>query len=488
MAKLKAALTDNSIFRRAYIVCLFLCAVSFVQIVAYAALVVLFCWGVFLLIYNETRRHTMFKTRMGAWLLAFVLMTMVTAIIHITDNFFYNIVIELHICICFYIFYAVHTEKDLNFRRELYSVCRFLVYTTTVIGVIGLAFLMAGIQFEVLWVKFIVYENRFTGLYSNPNLMAFDAVAAIFCCHMLTKKDFIKISGKERVSRIWIASCVGVNAISLLLCDSNGGLVLMVAYAFFFLVYKMFGAERRLKLRQILTKGIACLLAGVFLVGATLFVREICQKGITQVMQSTDAVVSQYEREISPDKDMFSATARIATFEHQNKNIDSGRIKLWKQAAQMFREFPIFGVGKGNVYSYGEEMFENGIAFSDLFGSWLANYTTDFHNGYISILVCSGVVGFVFVTIFGLRFAKHITVHVFRRDDLKESILPCMWAFLFAYAVYSLFEKTLLYDVSFTVMFFWMIMGYTSCFLCRYEPEDHTGIVLFRRRLRKSLL
>lgn len=488
MKKFKAALFDNSVFRRAYIICLMLCDVSFIQIAAYVALVFLFLWGVFLLIYNETKRHTMLKTRFGAWLLAFVLMTTVTAVIHITDNFVYNIVMQLHVCICFYIFYAVHTEKHLNFRRELYSVCRFMVFFTTIIGIVGLAFLMADIRFEIGWVKFIVYENRFTGLYANPNLLAFDAVVAIFSCHMLLKKDFITISGRERVSRIWIFSCVAINAISLLLCDSNASLVLMIAYAFFFLIYKMFGAERKLTVRQVITKAAALLLVGVFLVGSVIFVRNICQTGFADALSSADAITERLEGDEGLENDVISNTVRI-TFDHENKNIDSGRLRLWKQAAQMLRQFPIFGIGKGNVYTYGEELFEDGIEFSKHFGSWLSNYTTDFHNGYLTILVCAGIVGFVLFSIFGLRFLKHITVHVFRRDDLAESILPCLWAFLCAYLIYAVFEKALLYDISARVLYFWMILGYTSCFLVRYEPENHSkNIVLFRRRLRKSLI
>ena len=46
-------------------------------------------------------------------------------------------------------------------------------------------------------------------------------------------------SGCRRVSRIWIGACVAVNSISLLLCDSNGALVLLIGYAFFFVLYKM---------------------------------------------------------------------------------------------------------------------------------------------------------------------------------------------------------------------------------------------------------
>lgn len=485
MSKLKKTLLDTSLFRRSYIICLFCGNISFVLIPAYVVLIFLFLWGLFLLVYNEVKHHTVLKTRYGAWLLGFVVTSLVTVTIHLADSVLYNVynlIMVLHVAMCFFIFYSVHTEKHLNFRRELYSVCKFIVYTTTVLGIAGLVFLMAEISFEVLWQKFIVFDNRFDGMFINPNQTGFIAVVGIFCSHMLLKKDFIAISGRERVSRIWIGSCVAVNAISLLLCDSNGAMVLMIGYAVFFVIYKMFGSESRFTLRQIVTKSAACLLAGVVIIASLFFVRNITQAGFVQIMKTTNPVVIS-----NGITEMIVEEEAIVTFEHENKNLDSGRFKLWEQAAKMFLKHPILGIGKGNIYEYGNRMFEDGIRFSKSYGI-LAPILTDFHNGYITILICSGVVGLVLFCIFGLRFFKHITMHVFRDDSLKESVLPCMYSFLCAYAIYSFIEVGLLFNVNFMVLFFWLILGYTSCFLVKYEPDRTLGtFVLFGRTFRKTL-
>lgn len=485
MDKLKAILTDTSLFRRCYIICLFFCNVSFIQIPAYAGLILLFLWGVFLLFRNESTRHTCEKTRFGLWLLAFVFFSTVTAVIHIKDNFFYNLVIQLHVSICFFIFYALHTEKHLNFRKELYSICRFIVYTTTIVGMLGLACLMAGISFEVMSIKFIVYENRFTGIYSNPNTLGFVSVVGLMCVHMLTKTYFIELSGEERISRIWLGASLAINAISLFLCDSNGAIILMMFYVIVFVLYKMFGAEHEFTKKQMFIKMLSLVLAGAFIVFSVFFVRYFTQAGFTEILETADVIAESSK--VDETDEMFEATQRI-TFGHINKNLDSGRFKLWRQAASLFSDFPLFGIGKGNVYDYGESKFDNGIHFSDIYGSALSWFVTDFHNGYATILVCSGIVGFTLFSIFGLRFAKHITIHVFKDKYLKESILPCMYSFLCAYLVYSFVEKTLLYDVSFTVLFFWLIMGYVSCFLCKYEPDYQEGIYLFNKKMRKKLL
>ena len=63
-----------------------------------------------------------------------------------------------------------------------------------------------------------------------------------------------------------------------------------------------------------------------------------------------------------------------------------------------------------------------------------------------------------------------------------------MYSFLCAYLVYSVIEVTLLFNVIFTIVFFWLILGYTSCHLTKNIP-DHPieHVQLFGKPFRKSL-
>lgn len=482
MSKFKAALLDTSLFRRSYIICLLLCNITVLLIPAYAGLAVLFLWGSYLVIHNEIKRHTALKTRFGMWLILFLFASVVTLVFHISSQLLtniYNVMMILHAAICFFVFYGVHTEKHLNFRREFYSICAVIVYSTTVFGIIGLACLMAGIKVEIFHIGFIVFENRFTGMYMNPNYLGYVAVFAIFCCHALTKKEFIEISGRERVSRIWLGSCVVVNGVSLLLCDSNASMVLMIGYATVFCVYKIFCSDFRFDFKKLVKKTVASLLAGVFIVASLLFVRHIVQIGFSEVVRMT-STITVLEDEVT-DED-------VVTFEHENANVDSGRFTLWSQAAQMFTVNPVMGVGRGNIYEIGERMFENGVKFSGKYG-WFAPYITDFHNGYIMIIISAGALGFVLFCIFGVKFFLRITRHVLRNRTLGNSMLPCMYAFLCAYLVFALVEITLLFNLTFMVVSFWLIMGYTSCFLTSFEP-DHPlkHFTILGKKFRRTLL
>lgn len=481
MTKLKKALLSKSLYRQCYIICLFACNIAYVHFAAYVGMVLMVLWGAFLTVYYEVTRRTALKTRYGFWLIAFFFSTVLTLLIHVLDNFFLNFGFLLHIAICFFIFYAVHTEKQLNYKHELFNISRIIIYATSVLGIVGLACLVLGINFEFMSVKFIIYENRFTGLFLNPNQLGFAAVVSLFCCHIMCKRDFAAQSGCRRISRIWLGCCVAVNSISLLLCDSNGALVLLIGYVFFFVIYLLFGTESRFTFRQIAIKSLSCLFAGLVIVSSLFLLRTVCQLGFTQLIKTNQSISTPVD--IKPD----DSYPKPVTFEHENSNVDSGRLILWQQGLQLFAKNPLVGIGKGNIDYYGKCMFENGIKFSDHYGD-LAPFMVDFHNGYLTILVCSGALGFILFAIFGVRFFAATTRHVLRDESLQHSEFPCMYSFLCAYAVYSFIEVTLLFNIMFTVVFFWLILGYTSCFLTKNIP-DHPieHVTIFGKQFRKTL-
>lgn len=481
MTKLKKALLSKSLFRQCYIICLFACNVSYVHYIAYAVLALMVIWGSFLVVYNEITRRVSLKTRYGFWLLALIACSVITMFIHMMHNFMFNFVMILHLAICFFIYYSIHTEKKLNFQHELFNTARIIIFSSTVLGFFGLLCLVLGIQFEFMSVKFIVYENRFTGLFVNPNQLGFITIAALLCCHLMIKKDFVVNSECRRISRLWIAACLAINSISLLLSDSNGAVILLISYSFFFFIYKLFGTESSFNAKQIIIRSLSCLIAGMVIVSSVFLLRTVCQLGIAQMIKNNQSIITPLD--INPD----NSKSQVVTFEHENPNLDSGRFTLWYQGGEMFVKRPVFGIGKGNIDYYGKEMFEDGVKFSKKYGD-LAPFLVDFHNGYLTILVCAGVTGFIFFGIFIVRFFAKTTKHVLRDERLQQSAFPCLFSFISAYMVYSFIEVTLLFNLMFTVVFFWMILGNTSCFLTKNVPDhpiDH--ITIFGKKFRKTL-
>ena len=333
-------------------------------------------------------------------------------------------------------------------------------------------------------------------MYVNPNLLGFVSCVAIFCCHILCKPDFQNAVNQRGISKIWIVACVCTSLFSLLLCDSNASMVLMLAYMIVYIVYQFFAAKDGLSPAKVTMRIVALLLVGTFLVGSSLMFREICQQGFSVVTAKTysflDEITGKTEQQTSlqeqtdkenaeNSKKAESASEPPVTFEHKNSNIDSGRFKLYRESIDLFKISPVFGISNGNIVFYSQEYANGTLKYT--------YHNNDLHNGFLTILVSTGVLGFVVFGIFGFRFAKHAAQHLFlQKKTFKNDAYPCMFAFLSAYLFYALFEKALLYDVSFMVMWFWLIMGYTSCYIAKFEPMLETRYLFHQKRLHRSLL
>ncbi len=462
-------MSETSRFRISYIVALFFCYVSFLQVPAYVSLVFLFIWGIKIAYKKVVVNRCIGRLRFGFWILLFIGLNIITIIAHINLNdvkYFIvstglNVLMLLHMCICFFVFYGMHTEREVNTKEELYIVCKFIIYATSILGVIGFILLFCGFRYESGdFIHLITYEEeRFTGVYFNPNMLGFISVVSVVCCHIVCREDFLIQAKRPPVSKIWISISLLVSMFSVLLCDSNATMILFIAYVITILVFNFFSMTANITKKQFALKFIALILACAFVAYASFAVRSICQDAFSSLLSSSEEYYDFGREEFT----------------------DSGRFKLIEESVGLFRLSPVIGISSGNIIPYSQE-FVSGLMKIDY-------HHHDLHNGYLTLLVSTGVVGFCVFAIFGIRFAKHIAKSLFKRQNaLSRDILPCLFAFCCAYLIYAFFERALLYDVSFMVVWFWYMVGCTSMYLNKYEPLKETYYTMERRRIPRHMV
>ena len=84
MTALREKLNDTSLFRILYVIDLFFCMISFVQILAYVLLVPLFVWGLRLVYLNQRRYETFARMRFGIWVGAFLICSLISILFNIS--------------------------------------------------------------------------------------------------------------------------------------------------------------------------------------------------------------------------------------------------------------------------------------------------------------------------------------------------------------------------------------------------------------------
>ena len=459
----EAISSNTSVFRIAFVIDLILCQIGYIAIPSIAAAVIIFIWGLSLFVRKYIVEKNFLNVNYFGWLLAFIASNIITVIIQGYDRGIWeSIGIIINMPIIFFMLYGVHTEARTvegrkKIYKEIYALCSIMLWLSLIINIISLISLyMVGRSVSYSFGYLVVYENRFTGIYYNPNLMAFTSFCALFCCHILWQGDFSeKTSGKPMTKRrrAVIILSAGINLAVIFLTDSNAAMLIIVCYIIIYICYRLFGGKD-LKLLYAV-KRIAALLALFVVIFVGIFaVRIFVQTSTTHTMSSPAESSNVFE-------DSDDELNKI-TFEHQNKNLDSGRIKLFKQGINVIKHHPVFGVGKGEITKYGNRYNDNKMKYSD------------FHNGYLTVIVCSGFVGFALFLGFAVCLGKRMVFDLFSvRPTIKSDIFPCMASFIAAYCIYAFFERTMVYDVTFMVEFFWLVLGYASVCMVRYEAENY---------------
>ncbi|MEE0264713.1 MAG: O-antigen ligase family protein [Acutalibacteraceae bacterium] len=357
----------------------------------------------------------------------------------------------------------MHTERNKRrVRKELYTVSAIILIATTVAMLASFAVLPLGaskMKFLYSTYKFVIYENRFTGIFINPNLLGFYGVVAIIAAHILSKDElYSKINNAKRFPEWLLITAVAINLIAIFMSDSNGSILLLASYILGCVLYRLFGGMPQLTVKQLLLRATILMLVGVVSLVALISVRTVANKSASYIINSGTQITQQSEAKPG-DKTPDS----MVTFAHENDNLDSGRLKLLEKAIVVFYNYPIIGVGKENIVLFGQRLLESGFKYSDL------------HNGYLTILVSNGLVGFVLFIGFAVSIGKATVKSLFlEKKSFRNSPYPCLFAFIFAYCIYAAIEKTLLWEHSFMVAIFWYMLGYLSYYVKKYDHENDT--------------
>lgn len=482
MGKVKRNFITNiflniSIFRVVYLCVLFFCSFCFVEIFANCIKYAMIIWGFVLIYYYYIKPKRYLDIMYARWLIGFIGVFLVTSVLHMADNFlnfFLNIVLLCHVVICFFILYGMHTERNKRRkRRELYIISTIILLATTVVMVISFISLLWGeqnIKFLMSDYSMVIFENRFTGIFINPNLLAFYGVVAIFLAHILSKTELYSECGIKRLIPNWLlVVCVVINLVGIFLSDSNGSLLLLACYVIGNFIYSFFGYVKLLDIKKLLFGAGTIVISIVIVVGVLLGMRISLNKAVSVALSAGNAMSQSQVIDPAPNNVTKPETIPeknnnkmgVVTFAHENDNLDSGRLALLQQATYIFYNNPILGVGKENIIFYGEKLLDKGLRYSDL------------HNGYLTILVSNGLVGFAIFIGFAVSLGRHcIKSLFFEKRNLGKSPYVCLFAFIFAYCIYSVIEKTLLLEHTYMVAIFWYVLGYASCYMKKYDHID----------------
>ncbi len=472
-----AVIDDTGNFRFALMAVLF-CDVRYMMPQLYYSLVsVVGVWSVYLFVKKLIIGQGIKKIRYRKIIYLFLACALISVLLHCTTHLAENLFSLYMIAVCLLMFYGIHSEKsNLRIQKEMKRLLDAIVLVSTFLMVVGLCVLAIfpkGIHINGF--DFGIHESRFVGVIPNANVNAFYAVMALVACHILwrIKKADGTLSKKLK---IYYLICIVIDTLSVFLTDSNDTLLFMITYFCFIAFYTIFKDFSKERLRYFIMRFTATFLSVVVIIAMFVGLRVLTQNSVSLMMTSGESkseistgIKTNKNGSVQIDDDTDRSTSN---FKHENKNIDSGRFVLWRQALTLIEQNPIMGIGKANIAEYGQNYIGT-IKYTQL-----GNFKyVDFHNGLITIIVSFGLVGFNLFMIFAITVAKTMLKAIFKfRSQCEKdgNVLVLIIAFCAAYCVYSMFEAALLVDDSYRVFIFWIMIGFGLSYVFKYAQKAKT--------------
>ena len=458
-------LDNASYFRFALLAALFMTSLCVTEQFFYFIHAIIMVWSVWLFGKKLIIQGYIQKIRYRKIMYFFLGAGLVTVLLHSEKNFLMNVYMVYWSAVCFFLFYGLHAHQS-NFttKKEMKLVLGFFSVASTIIMTAGLVLLAVFPNgFKYGGYNFCIHNNRFVGIISNANITGFYAAVAMTAFIILWKMQNAKHTLNTRKKAFYIIGFV-INIVALFLSDSNAALLFFITFVCFVSFYKIFRDFKAFDFFSFLLRLIATILACVVISSLLMFLRTAVQSGTSSLLTAGQSDTKVVSNSIKTKRNPIAIEEPepSVTFEHENKNIDSGRFVIWKQAFQLFEKFPVMGIGQANIVDYGQE-YLGGLKY---------NY---FHNGLLTILISFGIVGFNIFMVLAITVAKALFKAIFRYKDkcvADGDILVLITAFCVAYCVYSMFEITLLLNISFKVIIFWEFIGFGLSYVFKYQKQQ----------------
>lgn len=189
--------------------------------------------------------------------------------------------------------------------------------------------------------------------------------------------------------------------------------------------------------------------------------------------EAEDETGGETEEEASREDKRYDAWGR--ELREGEDGMLTGRPMLWLAGFRTFLEAPVFGVTRENLSQrVGENLSDKG---------WMPDLEAGgIHNGPLTVLVCSGLAGFVPLLAFAVmllrRFTRALlpllTGHTDRVTGIEAEIAALAGAVILVimFMAAEMTESRIMYQVNAFFVFFWTVCGYASTMSRSFKKES----------------
>lgn len=403
--------------------------------------------GVLLGIYNFFIKKAYLKVRKIEYLIVFLLMNILTAILVVKYGFSTNIKNLVVFFIYFFAIYPVFHSFTEKKARTLFDLFFSIVTVANTVGVIISIWQFIMLQgyrvydYKGLLIRQGFVESRLFGILASPNYLSIISLMVIIYLWM-------RLSLYNKIIKTLAILSIVFNFAYIVLSGSRTTYICLVVVA---LLYALMKANWTQKGKSILTVLVTVSLVFVAYNGIK-FTSESYLKANSDLIKKNLANAQNEDKTLSLERTDTS-----------EENISNNRFKIWQSTASFIPKRPFFGYSGGNWYELGKEYDASAYIIRE-------HYLT--HNGYLELLFYDGLTGFIPIAVFMLSFI--ISSLKKYKKDLQEGHhnheLITILLMTVVILISNLFLSSTFYGISLLGCILFVISGYYFSVL--YKNRD----------------
>jgi O-antigen ligase len=386
--------------------------------------------GVLLSAYGLLRKYKDILQKRNILFLMFFVVIALSSIWNYRYDFFGNIKVIMILFTQFILFYSV----SLFLTKEQFRGCLKRLFL-----VISLPWILASAASLVLYllnIKYLIHyiddrtirqgfvHGRLFGLFSDPNFAAFTSLLIGFGL------VYILMDVKKQIFRCFIYASILINMLYMIMSNSRTVLIAAVAAIIIFVLLHTKRKEGHLTKKRIISKTLLTILVMLAVYFASLGIMTL-SGCLINPNRSTDELVRD-------DMDL--------------DNISNNRFTIWENYLNLFMNKPLLGTSPRGTFPYAEEIDPDGFLFETQY---------EVHNGYLSLLVTTGIIGFIVMVLLFIRHIIPIKKLIQSNHSLNSENILCI-TYLVMILIFTFFFTNIFFTNNIETMLFWLCLGFVQ--------------------------
>ncbi|WP_352417112.1 O-antigen ligase family protein [Clostridium tertium] len=425
--------------------------------------VLILLWGALYFVYDFFKEKTYYKSRYSKILIVYMIIFFIGILINYKNNLIGNIKTFAYTGFFLFVVYSYKNAfEKRSTQKELYNINSIIIIISSIVSFASLLTFIFFIQFTYNNVpQGFVYPNSpaLWGFYGNPNSGGMVAVISIIAT---TFNIYLYKSLKDKNSslarKIYYYLNIIVQFLYLILCNSRGAVISLLAFiifASFYLLFIFFKEDK--KMANIKSIIISLLLTCIISFVYTTSIPSL-KKGLAHIPKTIDKLINSEKSNVGVIETESNDEVIELDRNIESGHVSTGRVEIWTYGLNTLKLNPLFGHGPDNI----------GLAKQKIYPNDKSRYmvTNNMHNGYLQILLSNGILGFIAFSLFIILIVKDTLFSLFSTKIIsdKSSYIPLFFitGLVLSIAVNGLFENVILLTQSYITTVLWIYLSYLS--------------------------